>query len=59
MSEAPVETPVDEPSQAEIVRGIMLQAQSVARDAKAKVERELKGFYVDFLFGKLNLTKYR
>ena len=43
----------------EAMRTYILTAQSVMRrEAKAK-ERELKGFYVDFLFDRLNVTRFR
>jgi len=50
---------VEPPSLAESNRGIQLISHSIMqRQAKAN-EVALKGLYVDFLFDKLNLKKYR
>ena len=40
-------------------RSIQLPLQANLRRESTAVEKELKGFYVDFIFDKLNLTKYR
>ena len=55
-SKQPVETPLTD---REIGRGIQLQAAAEYRRQATAVEKELKGFFVDWAFAKLNLTQYR
>ena len=50
---------VEAPSHREIVRGIGLQAAAVAKVRALEAEKILKGFYCDFVFGRLNLMKHR
>ena len=60
---APNETDViDEaaqPTDAEMARGMQIIMQAEARRRAAHRETEIKGFYVDWLFKKLNLTEHR
>lgn len=49
----------DQPSQSEMARAIQLAGIKASRDRMHANEVALKGFYVDFLFNRLNLNKYR
>ena len=41
------------------VRGMGFAYQRQARSESLRVEKEMKGFFVDWVFTRLNLTKYR
>ena len=46
------------PSQAEIARGIQLQARAVARRTSFEAEKKLKKMTMDHWFEKLNLHRF-
>jgi len=56
---APEEVTLEEPSIAELTRGLALVSAGVRKRNALAAEKKLKGFYTDWLFNKLNLTSYR
>ncbi len=57
--DAPVIDEAVQPSNAEMNRGIILISQSMHQKKALENEKVLKGLYVDYVFDKLNLVKYR
>lgn len=41
------------------IRGMQLRYQAAQRKQSLAAEREIKGFFVDWVFTRLNLKKYR
>jgi len=57
-----IDAEIDEASQptdAEMSRGLAIISQIMHRKKALENEKILKGLYVDFVFDRLNLTKYR
>jgi len=52
-------TPTQTPTEAFTINEMMIQSAAIQRHAAHAAEVALKGFYTDWLFSKLNITKYR
>ena len=49
----------DQATTSEALKGMHLISQTIQRRQARAGEIKLKGFFVDYLFDRLNLTKYR